>query len=62
MEGQPLEEKDPQKSIEEGAIRFRLPGKKLKGGFALIKTDYQKTEMPGYLSRKMIPLLERDMK
>jgi len=28
--------------IEEGGIRFRLHGKKLKGGFALIKTEYQK--------------------
>ena len=37
-----LDEKDPQKSIEEGGIRFRLQGKKLKGGFALIKTKYQK--------------------
>jgi len=39
---EPLEEKDPRKSIEEGSIRFRLHGKKLKGGFALIKTGYQK--------------------
>ena len=37
-----LEKKDPQKSIQEGGIRFRLHGKKLKGGFALIKTEYQK--------------------
>lgn len=37
-----LEEKNPQKSIQEGGIRFRLQGKKLKGGFALIRTEYQK--------------------
>ncbi len=37
-----LEEKDPQKSIQEGGIRFRLHGKKLQGRFALIKTQYQK--------------------
>ena len=37
-----LEERDPQKSIEEGGMRFHLHGKKLKGGFALIKTEYQK--------------------
>ncbi len=34
-----LEEKEPQKNIQEGGIRFRLHGKKLKGGFALIKTQ-----------------------
>ena len=39
-----LEEKDPQKSIQEGRIRLRLHGKKLKGGFALIKTEYQKNK------------------
>ena len=39
---EPLKEKDPQKSIEEGAMSFLLHGKKLKGGFALIKTEYRK--------------------
>ncbi len=37
----PLEEQDPQKSIQEGRIRFCLEGKKLKGGFILVKTKYQ---------------------
>jgi len=36
-----LEGQDPQKSIQEGRIRFRLEGKKLKGEFILTKTKYQ---------------------
>lgn len=36
-----LEGKDPQKSIQEGHIRFYLEGKELKGGFSLIRTGYQ---------------------
>jgi bifunctional non-homologous end joining protein LigD len=38
---EPLGGQDLQKSIQEGRIRFRLEGKKLKGGFILIKTKYQ---------------------
>ena len=47
-----LEEKNPQKSIQEGAIRLRLHGKKLKGGFALVKTEYQKNRNAWLLIKK----------
>jgi len=37
----PLEGKDPETMIQEGYIKFYLEGKKLKGGFSLIRTKYQ---------------------
>ena len=36
-----LEGEDPKRSIEKGWMRFHLNGKKLKGGFVLIRTKYQ---------------------
>jgi DNA ligase D-like protein (predicted 3'-phosphoesterase) len=36
-----LEGKDPETMIQKGNIKFYLEGKKLRGGFALIRTGYQ---------------------
>jgi bifunctional non-homologous end joining protein LigD len=38
---EPLEGRDPQESIRKGYIKFYLEGKKLKGRFILVRTEYQ---------------------
>ena len=55
-----LEEKDPQRNIQEGGRRFRLHGKKLKGGFTLIKTEYQKNRNAWLLIKKNDTFARRD--